>query len=85
MRAFAHIHVVQWHGQYWASFKGTPEVGYGGLAAEHAVRRLVEAIGGDDLDLENIIEIESARRDGHSEFLVPYLSRRRHPVAVSVN
>ena len=85
MRAFAHIIVELSHGQSWASFKGTPEVGYGGLVAQHAVRRLVEAIGGDDLDLEDLIEIESARRDGHSEFLVPHLSRRRHPVVVSMN
>ncbi len=85
MRAFVHILADELHGHWSASFSGLPHVGYGGAWPAEAVRHLVDAIGSADLDTDNIIAIDTATRDGHLEFLVPYRSRWRHPVAVSLN
>ena len=85
MRAFVHILADELHGHWSASFSGLPHIGYGGAWPADAIRRLVDAIGSADLDTENIIAIDAATRDGHLEFLVPYRSRWRHPVAVSLN
>ena len=85
MRAFVHIIVEELHGHWSASFSGLPHVGYGGAWPAEAVRRLVDAIGSADLDSDSIIAVEDATRDGHLEFLIPYRTRWRHPVAVSLN
>jgi len=85
MRAFVHIVVDELHGHWSASFSGMPHVGYGGEWPADAVRRLVEAIGSADLDTDNIVAVEDATRNGHLEFLVPYRTRCRFPVAVSLN
>lgn len=85
MRAFIHILVDELHGHWNASFSGQPEVSFGGAWPGQAVRRLVQAVGEADLDAESIIAIKESTRDGHLEFLIPYRSRWRHPVAVSLN
>ncbi len=64
---------------------GKAEVAFGGAWAGHAVRRLVQAIGSADLDIDSIIGIDEATSDGYLEFRVPYRSRWRHRVVVSLN
>ena len=85
MRVFAHILVDELHGHWHASFSQQPEVAFGGVWPGQAVRRLVQALGESDLDLDNIVAIMEATRDGHLEFLVPHRTRWRHPVSVSLN
>jgi hypothetical protein len=48
------------------------------------MRRLLDAVGGDQFDTEQITAIENVTNDGHLEFRIPYRERRRIPVP-SVN
>ena len=80
MRAFAHIIVEQMHGHWSAWFSGTPQVAYGGQWPADAIQRLLDAIGGDQFDAEQIVAVDESIRDGHLEFRVPYRNRWRIPV-----
>ena len=80
MRAFAHIIVEQHLGHWSAWFSGTTQVAYGGQWPADAIRRLLDAIGGNQFDAEQIVAIDEATKDGHLEFRVPYRDRWRIPV-----
>ena len=84
MRLFAHIIVENLHGHWSAWFSGTPQIGFGGKWPADAIRRLIDGHGGVHLDVDQIVEIEHATREGHFEFLVPHLNRLRLP-DVSMN
>jgi hypothetical protein len=84
MRAFVHIIVEEHHGHWMAWFGGAPEFAFGGQWPVGAMRRLLDAVGGDQFDTEQITAIENVTNDGHLEFRIPYRERRRIPVP-SVN
>ena len=79
MRAFAHVLVYNVDGHWSASFSGTAEISFGGADPADAIRRLIGATSAD-LDVEQIVAVEDATRDGHLEFLIPYNHRWRIPV-----
>lgn len=80
MRAFAHIIVEQHLGHWSAWFSGTPQVAYGGQWPADAIRRLLDAMGANQFDAEQIAVIDEATRHGHLEFRVPFRDRLRIPV-----
>ena len=80
MQVYAHI-IVEQHLSHWSAwFSGTPQVAYGGQWPADAIRRLLDALGGNQFDVEQISEIEEATRDSHLEFRVPHRTRWRIPV-----
>lgn len=80
MQAFAHIIVEQLHGHWSVWFAGTPQVAYGDEWPADAIRRLLDSLGGDQFDEDQIMAVDDATRDGHLEFRIPYRERRRIPV-----
>ena len=80
MQAFAHIIVEEHLGHWTAWFSGTPQVAYGGEWPVDAIRRLLNALGGDEFDEMQITSVDEANKEGHLEFRIPYRARRPIPV-----
>lgn len=83
MAAYVHIIVTQSHDHWTAAYRETPQIGFGGEAPSDAIRRLLEFTGAN-VDVEGIVAIEDATRDGHLEFLIPRKGARKIP-APSMN
>lgn len=79
MRAFAKVIVEEKHGQWSAFLMDLPQVAFGGEYPSDAIWRLLRHIGEHCFDVDEIAAVEDATRDGHLEFLIPLVGRRRIP------
>jgi hypothetical protein len=80
MRTFAHIIVERHLGHWSAWFHGLAQVACGGEWPTEAIERLLQTVGSDRFDVDEVMAIDEATRDDHLEFRIPYRNRRRLPV-----
>ncbi len=79
MIAYVHIIVTQADDHWSAAYRETLQVGFGGEIPSVAILRLLEFTGAN-VDVEGIVAIEEATRDGHLEFLIPCRESHRIPI-----
>ena len=84
MPTFLKVIVEDLHGQWSAWFEDTPQIAMGGEWPSAAIEKLIDHLGADQFDVDQMVSVDDAARNGHLEFLIPRRHHRRIPVP-SVN
>ncbi len=85
MQTFAHV-IAEWnYGRWTAWFSHEPDTVCGGHDWACAVAILIDVHGSPRLRWQQLVRIEEKTRDGHAEFLVPYVSCLHQTKVVSLN
>jgi hypothetical protein len=72
--------ITELSGSQWSAwFEDLPQVSFGGQYPSAAIERLLEHVGNDQFDTDQIVSIDDATREGHLEFRIPLLHHRRIP------
>ncbi len=77
--------IVEGAHQFWTAWiEGTPQVAFSGLWPSQAIERLIDHLGAEQFETDNVAAFDQGTRDGHLEFMLP-LKRRSSIPPFSMN